>query len=114
MTFTIQRSVRHIEGAGLHNEYYERDVPCDVSADIDVDAERVKADVAALIYDSFFTEKFRVIRTGVIFDPFADKRVRESMIARIKRLLEVLDVWDAAIDEFRTELCDKYEGEYNR
>ncbi len=56
MTFPIHITHRHVEGAGLDNEYYERVEPCDDYIDIEVNDDEVYADVLTMIYEDYFQE----------------------------------------------------------
>lgn len=100
MTFTIHITHRHIEGAGLHNEYYERIEPCDEDIAIEIDDEEVHRDVEDMIINDYF---------------IADLRASEREVIKtvLHALMGDLDMYDKAIKVYFDELHDKYERKYN-
>lgn len=105
MEFTIHRTHRHVEGAGLHNEYYERDIPCDDYIEIEKDDEEVHKDIAKFVFRDY-------IRNGLIADKISPE-VKEQLITRIKLLLDDADAWDKLTEDYHDDLCVKYESEVN-
>lgn len=100
MTFTIHITSRHVEGAGLHNEYYERIEPCDEDIEIEVDDDQVYDDVVEMICNDYFIVTLRKPELVVL------KKVLRS-------LLSDLDVLDAAVEMYHDALQEKYEDEYD-
>lgn len=105
MQFTIHITHCHVEGAGLHNEYWERDIPCDDYIDIEVADETVHNDIAEMVYKQY-------IRDGLLMDK-VPRAVREQLIDRVKLLLDDLDIWEQLEQDYYDELCDKYEEQYD-
>lgn len=105
MKFTIHRTHRHVEGAGLHNEYYERDIPCDDYIEIEKDDEEVHKDIARFVFRDY-------IRNGLLADKISPE-VENQLITRIKLLLDDADAWDKLAKDYHDELRDKYESEVN-
>lgn len=109
MTFTIHITRRHIEGAGLHNEYYECDIPCDDDVDIEIANEEVHRDIVEMIYNDYFHEPLAPL-DGLEF--YANVVERTKLM--IKLMLDDLDIWGAVEEMFHDELREKYEEEYNK
>lgn len=105
MTFTIHITHRHIEGAGLHNEYYERDIPCDEDIEIEIDDEEVNKALAEIIYDCYFKASVPYIEHSY-----------ETIAARIKkniaRLISDCDLEDTMRECFADELSEWAQEEY--
>lgn len=100
MIFQIHRTHRHIEGAGLHNEYYENDEPCDDYIDHEVDDSEVYAEVEKLVIRNYFN--------GIV-----ELENRTALQAAVHTLLSDLDLHDDLVKLFYDELKEKYEQEYN-
>lgn len=109
MTFNIHITHRHVEGAGLNNEYYERIDPCDDYIDHDVDDEQVRDDTVTMIYNDYFQDSVSSV-CQIGYYALLRNRIKEQ----IKQLLVDLDVLDYAVDMHKDELREKYEEEYNR
>lgn len=108
MTFTIHITRRHVEGAGLHNEYYERDEDSDENIEIEIPGEEVHKDIVEMIYRDYFHEAIAPLDSLEFYANIVD-RIR----LMIKLMLDDLDVWDAVEKMFYDELRDKYEKEYD-
>ena len=108
MTFTIHITHYHVEGAGLHNEYYDRDEDCDEYIDIEVDDVTVHRDVVEMIYQDYFAQDY-----AMLVEPESKDEARRCAKASIKCMLDAFDAWDAAISIYSDELRKKYEEEYN-
>lgn len=106
MIFTIHTTCRHIEGAGLHNEYYEDDIPCDRYIDIEIHDEQVHSDIAEIVYETY-------IRDGMLTKKVS-KEVRQQLIDRLKLLFDDLDIWDKLEEDYHYDLQEKYEAKYGR
>lgn len=107
MTFTIHITHRHIEGAGLHNEYYERIEPCDDDIEIEVPDEEVNRDVVDMIYCDYFHEALVPLDE---FEYYAN--VVDRIKLMIKSSIDDLDIWDEVVEMYYDLLRDKYEKEY--
>lgn len=108
MTFTIHITHRHIEGAGLHNEYYERIEPCDEDIEIEIADEEVHRDVVEMIYRDYFHEALVPLDE---FEYYAN--VVDRIKLMIKAFIDDFDMWDAIVETLYDELRDKYEEEYD-
>lgn len=108
MEFTIHRTHRHVEGAGLHNEYYERDIPCDDDIEIEIPDEEVHRDVIEMIYHDYFHEALVPLDE---FEYYAN--VVDRIKLMIKSFIDDLDTWDEVIEMYYDLLQEKYEDEYD-
>lgn len=108
MTFTIHITHRHVEGAGLHNEYYERDIPCDEDIDIEIPDEEVHKDIVEMIYRDYFHEAIAPLDSLEFYATVVDR-----IKLMIKLMLDDLDCWDTVEKMFYDELRNKYEEEYD-
>lgn len=107
MTFPIHITHRHVEGAGLDNEYYEYDEPCDEYIPIEIADEQVHRDVAEMIYRDYFHEAIAPLDE---FEYYAN--VVDRIKLMIKSFIDDSDVWDEVVEMYHDELRDKYEEEY--
>lgn len=94
MKFTIHITHRHVEGAGLHNEYYEREV---------------HRDIVEMIFRDYFHEAIAPLDSLEFY-----ANVVERIKLMIKLMLDDLDIWGAVEKMFYDELREKYEEEYNK
>lgn len=104
MTFTIHITHRHVEGAWLDNEYYERDEACDEDIDIEVDDGQVHEDIAEMVYMIYIREGFLTKEVP--------QGVREQMIDRLKLFFDDLDIWEKLEEDYKDELQEKYQEKY--
>lgn len=107
MTFTIHTTHRHVEGAGLHNEYYERNILCDKYDDIEIDDDEVRADVVEMIFNDYFAESMTAYCEQEYYATLCD---RQKII--IKLLIDDIDGWDKAIEIYKSVLTTLYERRY--
>ncbi len=109
MIFTIHITHRYVEGAGLNNEYYEYEEPCDDYIDLDVDDEQVDDDVVSMIFNDYFDDiVFEYCQKGRYWD------FRKDFKKQLRQLLDKLNAWDSAVEIYEDELRQKYEEDYNR
>lgn len=105
MKFTIHITRRHVERAGLDNEHYEYDAPCDETIELYVADGKVHDDIAQSVYREYF-------RDGLLMDK-VPKEIRKQLISRIKNLISDFDLWKMFEDAYHDELREKYEEEYD-
>lgn len=108
MTFTIHITHCHVEGAGLHNEYYEHDEVCDDYIPIEIDDDTVHSDVAELIYQDYFAQDY-----ARLVEPENRDEARREAKASIKCMLDEYDAWGVPTKLYYDELRNIYEERYN-
>ena len=105
MKFPIHITKRHVEGAGLHNEYHESVEPCDDYVDLDISLNQVKHDLSKILYNEYILPVLPSKNNYELED--------EKWQIHIMLVLEKLDVWDKVIDMYYDKLREKYEKDFN-
>ncbi|MCH5315444.1 MAG: hypothetical protein J1E81_05990 [Eubacterium sp.] len=108
MTFTVHITKRHVEGAGLHNEYYERYEDCDEDIEIEVDNKQVQEDIVDLIYSNFFKDKLKPFKNTPDF-----KELHKLIKEGIDLMIKDLDLFDTFAEIYHESLQEEYERENN-
>ena len=98
MQFIIHVTKRHVEGAGLDNEYYSRYEDCDEDVEIDVDKDEVYNDIVNLICKDYFR--------GLSIP-------KTELNERIEQFINDLDLWDTLVETYYERLVEMYEEAYN-